>query len=193
VGTDVARRAAHRRRDPRAARPGPADPQARRHRRRHRGRPRPRRVGQRRGRRAGRALHRPPHGYRRSVMSNSSSRRPAPRRSSLAWQSPVAAPTPPTQEEPETAPPGAERQEEAPRPRKKATKYRHKVSFYQYPEDTGRVRGAILHTMTTEGPRTLSQFINDAVMAEVERLEAKYNGGKPFPSVGAREIGRAHV
>ena len=48
--------------------------------------------------------------------------------------------------------------------------------------------GAILHTMTTEGARTLSQFINDAVMAEVERLEAKYNGGKPFPSVGAREL-----
>ena len=121
-------------------------------------------------------------------MTTSSSRRPAPRRSSLAGQSPIAPPTPPTQEEPETAPPGAERQEEAPRPRKKATKYRHKVSFYQDPEDTGRVRGAILHTMTTEGPRTLSQFINDAVMAEVERLEAKYNGGKPFPSVGAREL-----
>ena len=28
-------------------------------------------------------------------------------------------------------------------------KWRHKVSFYQDPADTDRVRGAILHTMTT--------------------------------------------
>ncbi|MFC7403422.1 hypothetical protein [Citricoccus sp. GCM10030269] len=69
-----------------------------------------------------------------------------------------------------------------------AKKYPHKVSFYQDPEDTARVRGAILYTMTTEGNRNLSQFVNRAVMAEVERLEAKYNDGRPFPSVGAREI-----
>ena len=68
------------------------------------------------------------------------------------------------------------------------TKYPPKVSFYQDREDTDRVRGAILHTMTTEGSRSLSQFINKAVMAEVERLERKYNGGKPFPPVGAREL-----
>nr|WP_290280186.1 hypothetical protein [Corynebacterium faecale] len=42
--------------------------------------------------------------------------------------------------------------------------------------------------MTTEGNRNLSQFVNRAVMAEVERLEAKYNNGEPFPSVGAREM-----
>lgn len=67
-------------------------------------------------------------------------------------------------------------------------KYRHKVSFYQEREDTDRVRGAILHTMTTEGSRTLSQFIHKAVMAEVERLERKYHNGQPFPAVGAREL-----
>jgi hypothetical protein len=67
-------------------------------------------------------------------------------------------------------------------------KYRHKVSFYQDREDTDRVRGAILHTMTTEGSRTLSQFIHKTVMAEVERLERKYNDGQPFPAVGAREL-----
>ena len=54
--------------------------------------------------------------------------------------------------------------------------------------DTDRIRGAILHTMATEGSRSLSQFINQAVMAEVERLERKYNGGQPFPAVGAREL-----
>lgn len=73
---------------------------------------------------------------------------------------------------------------EAPAPRK----YRPKVSFYQDPADTARVRGAILHTMTTEGARTLSQFIDHAVMAEVERLERKYNGGQPFPPVPAHQL-----
>lgn len=71
---------------------------------------------------------------------------------------------------------------------KQQRKYPHKVSFYQDAEDTSRVRGAILHTMVSEGSRSLSQFIDRAVMAEVERLEAKYNGGKPFPPVAAREL-----
>lgn len=68
------------------------------------------------------------------------------------------------------------------------SKYPPKVSFYQDPADTSRVRGAILHTMTTEGSRSLSQFIHHAVMAEVERLEAKYNAGRPFPPVAVREL-----
>ncbi|MBB6335789.1 hypothetical protein HD592_002418 [Schaalia hyovaginalis] len=50
------------------------------------------------------------------------------------------------------------------------------------------MRGAILYTMTSEGNRNLSQFVNDAVMAEVRRLEVKYNGGAPFPAVGPREL-----
>lgn len=50
------------------------------------------------------------------------------------------------------------------------------------------MRAALLHTLVTEGPRSLSQFIHIAVMAEVERLERKYNKGKPFPAVGTREL-----
>lgn len=69
--------------------------------------------------------------------------------------------------------------------RRAGNKYPPKVSFYQDPDDTDRVRGAILHTMAAEGPRSLSQFINKAVMTEVERLERKYNNGQPFPAVGA--------
>ncbi|MCP9415290.1 hypothetical protein NNA90_11750 [Cutibacterium acnes] len=42
--------------------------------------------------------------------------------------------------------------------------------------------------MTTEGNRNLSQFVNDAVMAKVTELEAKYNHGEPFPAVGARGL-----
>jgi hypothetical protein len=85
---------------------------------------------------------------------------------------------------------GERKAQEAAPAKKKATKpkYPPKVSFYQDRDDTDRVRGAILNTMPYEGARTLSQFIQRAVMAEVERLEAKYNGGKPFPPVGAREL-----
>lgn len=123
------------------------------------------------------------------------SSRPTPRRSSLAGANPVAPPSP----EPaaDTAPQQDAQQQvsgvdEPARARKPAkartTKYPPKVSFYQDREDTDRVRGAILHTMPYEGGRSLSQFIHQAVMAEVERLEKKYNGGRPFPPVGAREL-----
>ncbi|WP_193073076.1 MULTISPECIES: ParB family protein [Brevibacterium] len=63
--------------------------------------------------------------------------------------------------------------------------YPHKVSFYQRREDTARVRGAVLATRLDEGHRSMSEFINAAVLAEVERLEAKYNDGEPFPPVDA--------
>jgi hypothetical protein len=122
--------------------------------------------------------------------------RPAPRRSSLAGSSPVTPPA--AQVEPAPAPtddtataavPAARAPHPATGKPVAGKKYPHKVSFYQDPDDTDRVRGAILYTMTTpEGNRNLSQFVNRAVMAEVERLEAKYNGGQPFPSIGAREM-----
>lgn len=62
------------------------------------------------------------------------------------------------------------------------------MSFYQEKEDTDRIRGAIMHTIPYEGVRSLSQFLSGAAMKEVERLERQYNGGKPFPPVGAREM-----
>lgn len=116
------------------------------------------------------------------MTAKSSSRRPTPLRSTLSGSSP-------------TAPPRVNPEPKArkPKPRKPAVeekkpKYPPKVSFYQDREDTDRVRGALLHTMATEGPRTLSQFINDAVMKEVKRLEKKYNEGKPFPKLGAGKL-----
>lgn len=76
-----------------------------------------------------------------------------------------------------------------PRPSARARpKYPPKVSFYQDPADTDRMRAALLHTLVTEGSRSLSQFIHSAVMTEVERLERKYNNGKPFPPVGVRKL-----
>lgn len=73
-------------------------------------------------------------------------------------------------------------------PRRAGTKGPSKISIYQDKDDTDRVRGAILHTMASEGSRTLSQFIHNATMAEVERLERKYNNGQPFPPAGVGEL-----
>ena len=115
--------------------------------------------------------------------------RPPARRSSLAGASPITTPAP---EADEAAPPAStstsSTSSTSSTRRTTTPKPRAKVSFYQEPEDTDRVRGAILHTMTTEGSRNLTQFINAAVMREVERLEAKYNGGRPFPPIGPGEL-----
>jgi hypothetical protein len=116
--------------------------------------------------------------------------RPVPRKPRLTGASPGA---PPAAAEPAAAAPieeaePATRAAVRPVTKKAGTKYPPKVTFYQDPEDTARTRGALLHTQISEGSRSLSAFINQAVMAEVERLEAKYNGGKPFPAVGSREM-----
>lgn len=71
-------------------------------------------------------------------------------------------------------------------------RYPHKVSFYQDKADTDRLRGALLATQHHEGFRSMSKFIDAAVMAEVRRLEQAYNGGQPFPEVSAKggQLGR---
>lgn len=132
--------------------------------------------------------------------------RPAPRRSSLTGSSPITPPAPAAAEVP--APPLEDAEPTSqpaapPRGRKsgqgetvtpsgvvvqQGKKFPHKVSFYQDAEDTARVRGAILHTQVSEGTRSLSQFISQAVMDKVEELEAKYNNGEPFPPIGARQL-----
>ncbi len=133
--------------------------------------------------------------------------RPAPRRSSLTGSSPIAPPTPAAAEPPapaavaEPAPEVAQpvpsrtpattpRRAPAAKPAANpdGRKYPPKVSFYQHPDDTARVRAAFLHTQVSEGARSLSQFIDQAVMEKVEALEAKYNNGEPFPAIGAREL-----
>lgn len=125
--------------------------------------------------------------------------RPAPRRSSLAGSSPVAPPPVEAEPAPEEAPAliQAEPAAAAPQPGTSTaaavktpakTKYPPKVSFYQDPADTDRMRAALLHTMATENYRNLSQFVSEAVMEKVARLEKAYNNGEPFGSVGAREL-----
>jgi hypothetical protein len=127
------------------------------------------------------------------------SARPAPRKSGLAGASPFEppAPVPPTtaaaapaadQDTAAEPAPTAARPARATPAKKAGTKYPPKVTFYQDADDTARVRAAILHTMVDEGSRNLSQFVNAAVMAEVERLERKYNNGKPWPAVRSGEM-----
>lgn len=128
-------------------------------------------------------------------------KRPEPKKSSLAGSSSIA---PPAATAPTEAPPAATPRTEPRRPaatkasaveptntdEKKA--YPHKVSFYQDKTDTDRLRGALLATQHQEGYRSMSAFIAAAVMAEVQRLEATYNGGQPFPQVSAKggQLGR---
>ena len=124
--------------------------------------------------------------------------RPAPRKSSLAGSNPVAPPelsTPSGPPVPAADPSGSHLREEkspeakpAAKSEQQPKKWAPKVSFYQAPEDTARMRGAFIHTQGVEGSRSLSQFIHNAVMVEVERLEKKYNGGEPFPRVVAKEM-----
>ena len=81
----------------------------------------------------------------------------------------------------------------APAPKKPASKARagakyHKVSFYQEPDDTARMRATIMHTQAYEGFKGLSQFRQEAAMEKVEQLERKYNSGAPFGAVGAGEL-----
>lgn len=114
--------------------------------------------------------------------------RPAPRKSSLAGTSPVA-PAP-------AVPPAPSSTAPAPRLRTGAhtaqaggkSKHAPKVSFYQDPADTQRMRGAIRVAMAQEGSRGLSDFIHTAVMREVERLEQRYNDGQPFEPAVAGEL-----
>lgn len=98
--------------------------------------------------------------------------RPGPRKSGLAGATPTSPSQPVT-----TAP--AEAGEKKKRP---------KVSFYQDREDTERARAAWFHTQVSEGARSWSEFIQHAVMAETERLEDKYNGGREYEGMGPREV-----
>lgn len=116
------------------------------------------------------------------------SSRPTPRKSGLAGKSPV---TPPAQQPLGKSVP-AEREDAGVTPPKTETPAKEpakkKVSFYQDETRTAHARGAHLYTMAHERRKSLSEFIDNAVMAEVERLEAKYNDGKPFPPVQSGEI-----
>ncbi|MGO3233201.1 MAG: ParB family protein [Microbacterium sp.] len=109
--------------------------------------------------------------------------RPTRRTSTLAGYNPV---TKQPEAVAESAPAVEEQKRDAPAPKAPAARgTRKKVAFEQHPDDSARMRGAVMATMMQEPHRSLTDFINRAIMAEVERLEKKYNGGQPFPPVKA--------
>ena len=121
---------------------------------------------------------------------------PARRKSSLSGTSPVAPAQPAAEMPPATAPaqpaqqaqqPAQRSAEEPTRPRR-ASQSKHKLSIYQDPEDTARLRAAYRLVLAQGKDRSFSDFINRVLITEVERLEAEHNGGRPFQGVGAGEI-----
>ncbi|MEJ5914247.1 ParB family protein, partial [Pseudokineococcus sp. 1T1Z-3] len=65
---------------------------------------------------------------------------------------------------------------------------KRKVGYAQDADDTARARAAYNWTRANTGTRSFSDFIANAVMAEVERLEKEYNGGKAWAGMHAGEI-----
>lgn len=115
--------------------------------------------------------------------------RPKPRTSSLAGQSAVT----PLGSAPDEAVPVAAAQpapvDDAPAAPAAKSAYRKKLGYYPKSDaDANRVRAAIRHTGVQEGYRGLTDFMEKVIMAEVERLEQRYNGGKPFPGGEAGEL-----
>lgn len=99
-----------------------------------------------------------------------------------AQEAPAAVPTPAA---PAAAPKAATAPQSAAESTKPAPKEKpKKLTIYQEPEDTDRMRGAMVGTIPHEGFKTLSKFVQEAIMEKVERLERQYNGGEPFPAVG---------
>ncbi|GAA1892107.1 hypothetical protein GCM10009715_42040 [Paeniglutamicibacter psychrophenolicus] len=115
-------------------------------------------------------------------------KRPAPLKSSLAGSSPVtAAPAKPAETPAEATAPArttASKPASVPVFKKKAAKT--KVAYYQDAEDAERVRGGFQQVGHLEGYQTFSDFHAAVVMREIERLEAKYNDGKPFQGAAPR-------
>lgn len=56
-----------------------------------------------------------------------------------------------------------------------------KLPFMLSAEDAAQVRGTFLATIDRSGYERLGHLIRTAVLEEVDRLEEKYHGGKPWP------------
>ena len=63
---------------------------------------------------------------------------------------------------------------------------KEKGSFYSH--HLGRIRAAYANTRGREEPGTLGDFQERFILAGVEALERKYNGGEPWPDVTAGEV-----
>lgn len=117
-------------------------------------------------------------------------KRPQPMESTLAGHPVTDSPTQRPQPAPveKTAPKAAKKRKAepiaAPEGEKKAAKT--KVGYYQDAEDAARIRGGFQQVGHLEGYRTFSEFHAATLLREIERLEAKYNKGKPFDDAAPR-------
>lgn len=112
---------------------------------------------------------------------------PARRKSSLSGASPVAPAQPAAEPAAQSVGTPAAPVEPPARPRR-VSQSKHKLSIYQDPADTARLRAAYRQTLAASSDRSFSEFTNRLLMTAVEGLEAQYNGGQPFEGVGAGEI-----
>ncbi|MFZ2175519.1 MAG: hypothetical protein WAW17_16090 [Rhodococcus sp. (in: high G+C Gram-positive bacteria)] len=82
----------------------------------------------------------------------------------------------------------------APAPAKKAAPVppqveeggRVKMGFYT--GQSGRIRAAYLHTRGNERQETFGEFMENAVLEKIARLEKQYNDGQPWHDVDAGTI-----
>lgn len=72
--------------------------------------------------------------------------------------------------------PAAPQVEPAPEPKVKMVK----TSVRHTEDDAARVRATYIATMRQHRRRSMSDWLNDVVLAECARLEAELNGGQPF-------------
>lgn len=110
-------------------------------------------------------------------MSNDRSRK-----SSLTNR-PAAAPRedwqPTAEEGPARAEPEPTPKEASPQPRVEKKK-RPKVSFYADEDEQARANAAWLHTAGHTGHKTLTSFLETAMIKYARELESEYNDSKPF-------------
>lgn len=65
-------------------------------------------------------------------------------------------------------------------PERRTPKKRITVTFYLSDAMRNRARAAYRHTSFSERDTSWSEMLNKALLAEVRRREAEYNGGKAF-------------
>ncbi|PPG43754.1 hypothetical protein [Pseudoclavibacter sp. RFBA6] len=119
--------------------------------------------------------------------------RPAPRKSSLSGttaampQQEQAAPAP----APTPAAPQPTQARATPRA-KPAAKDRQQQNYYTYGDEGGRIRAAFFVGRDEFGWRNMTDMQRQGVMAIVEDLEARHNGGEPFEGLppGTGPVGR---
>lgn len=117
-------------------------------------------------------------------------KRPERRKSSLAGESPVTSrPMPPSNP---VEPPAQQSPATQSAQAKSAKNERRKMNYYADSDQDGRIRAAYYAGRDERGWRNLSDMHAEIIMAEVEKLESRYNNGEHFDPMppGTGPVGR---